>query len=287
MEKNWINSFKFYSDQHEWYEKETLNQISSYFIGDDIRYIVEIGCSDNSYHLNDPMLNKATGLLIDGSSEKLKVYNGIDQFKTISMMINPNNIVDILLENNVPNDFFMLNLDIDGLDFFVLLSILKKYKPKHIVTEYNEKIPSNVKYTIKNDDSFRWGWCHNYGYSVACIEDIMTMFGYKIDNIIVNNIYLTKIEDDKSPNIEDVYNLYKSSYVDKKDWLYESFSPWNKDVDHLHGKTKMETEILIADYFRNNLNVNNGSSMVDELDKYIIGEEYDEYIRTIKKNINI
>jgi len=38
------------------------------------------------------------------SYEKLKSYNGIEQFKTIPMMISPINIGDILLENNVPNE---------------------------------------------------------------------------------------------------------------------------------------------------------------------------------------
>jgi hypothetical protein len=194
-------------------------------------------------------------------------------------MVTPNNIVNILSANNVPLDFFMLNLDIDGLDFFVLSSILKKYSPKHIVTEYNEKIPFGIKYCIKNDDNFRWGWCHNYGYGVSCIEDIMMKYKYKIDNIIVNNIFLTKIEDDSKPNTDDIFYLFKTGYLDKKDSLYNHFLPWNKDVDYWHKCDILKAEKMIADYFLNNKNINNGESMSDEVNKFIIGEEYEKYIK--------
>ena len=160
----------------------------------------------------------------------------------------------------------MLNLDIDGLDFFTLISILKKYKPKVIITEFNEKIPYPFKYSIKNDSNFTWGWCHNYGYSVACIKDVMINFGYSIDSLNVNNIYLSRIDDGSLPNIDDVGKLYKSGYIDKKSWVDDNYQPWNKDVNHFHlCETEEEMEESFREYFTNNLNVNNGKSMIDEV----------------------
>lgn len=268
------------------FEKETYEEIVKY----SERYkdyhnniIVEIGSSDNSYYLNEPLCSKFTGILVDGSSSKLSVYNN-PLFKTVCRMITPDNVCSILEENNIPLDFYMLNLDIDGLDFFTLLSILKKYKPKVIVTEFNEKIPYPFKYTIKNDSSFTWGWCHNYGYSVACIKDVMINFGYSIDSLNVNNIYLSRIDNGEYPNIEDVEKFYKIGYIDKKSWLDDNFQPWNKDVNHFHlCKTEEEMEESFRNYFTNNLNVNNGKSMIDELDKYLINDSYEEYLKDFLK----
>lgn len=268
------------------FEKETYEEIVKY----SERYkdyhnniIVEIGSSDNSYYLNEPLCSKFTGILVDGSSSKLSVYNN-PLFKTVCRMITPDNVCSILEENNIPLDFYMLNLDIDGLDFFTLLSILKKYRPKVIVTEFNEKIPYPFKYSIKNDSSFTWGWCHNYGYSVACIKDVMINFGYSIDSLNVNNIYLSRIDNEESPNIEDVEKFYKIGYIDKKSWVDDNFQPWNKDVVHFHScKTEEEMEESFRNYFTNNLNVNNGKSMIDELDKYLINDSYELYLKYFLK----
>jgi hypothetical protein len=245
--------------------------------------IVEIGSSDNSYYLNEPLCSKFTGILVDGSSSKLSVYKN-PSFKTVCKMITPSNVCSILEENNIPQDFYMLNLDIDGLDFFTLISILKKYRPKVIISEFNEKIPYPFKYSIKGDDDFSWEWCHNYGYSVACIKDVMINFGYSIDSINVNNIYLSRIDDDKTPNIEDVERLYKTGYLDKKNWLDDNFQPWNRDVSHFHlCKTEAEMEESLSEYFTNNVNVNNGKSMSNEVDKYVINGGYEEYLKDFLK----
>ena len=245
--------------------------------------IVEIGSSDNSYYLNEPLCSKFTGILVDGSSRKLSVYKN-PLFKTVCEMVNPDNVCSILEENNIPTDFYMLNLDIDGLDFFTLVSILKKYRPKVIITEFNEKIPYPFKYSIKADPNFTWNWCHNYGYSVACIEDIMTNFGYSIDSLNVNNIYLTRIDNGDSPNVGDIQKFYNVGYLEKKNWLYDNFQPWNKDVDHFHlCKTEEEMENTLSEYFKNNLNVNNGSSMSTEIDKYVINENYENYLKEFLK----
>lgn len=246
--------------------------------------IVEIGSSDNSYYLNKPLCDLYSGILIDGSEQKISIYEN-PNFKAICKMITPTNVCSVLEENNIPFDFFMLNLDIDGLDFFTLISILKKYRPKVIITEFNEKIPYPFKYCIKNDSNFQWGWCHNYGYSVACIKDVMINFGYRIDSLNVNNIYLSRIDDFTSPNIDDVQNFYKIGYLDKKDWLDENFQAWNKDVKHFHlCKSEDEIEIALKNYFNNNLNVNNGKSMTDEVDKYLINKDYEDYLKYFLEN---
>lgn len=251
--------------------------------------IVEIGSSDNSYYLNEPLSSRFTGLLVDGSEQKLSVYKSqaysrVHHFKTACRMINPDNVCSILEENNIPKDFYMLNLDIDGIDFFTLLSILKKYRPKVIVTEYNEKIPYPFKYCIKNDPNYRWGWNHNYGYSVACIKDVMLNFGYRIDSLNVNNIYLSRIDDNELPNVEDVKKWYKIGYLDKKQWVDDNYQPWNKDVLHFHAcKTNEEMETAFRDYFRYNLNVNNGTSMTNELDNYLMNKQYEDYLQDFLK----
>lgn len=48
-------------------------------------------------------------------------------------------------------------------------------------------------------------------------------------------------------------------------------------------KTEEEMENTLSEYFKNNLNVNNGSSMSTEIDKYVINENYENYLKEFLK----
>ena len=273
------------------FEQEGFEQIVKYsidFKNYSNNFIVEIGSSNNSYYLNDE-LNRFQGILVDGSLEKIMSYKSKFPFLPVCKYITSQNVCDILKEHNVPKDFYMLNLDIDGPDFFVLMAILKEYRPKIIVSEYNEKIPYPVKYAIKNDPNYKWGWNHNYGYSAAAVEDILTNFNYSIDNLIVNNIFLIRNDNGEKPNIEKIPELYKSGYLDRKEWLNNgengTLQPWNKDIDHIHNcKTKEEVEEVWRKYFLENKNSNTGNSMSDEINNYVMNDEYEKHLTEFLNN---
>eukprot|EP00236_Picocystis_salinarum_P002256 CAMPEP_0183825880 /NCGR_PEP_ID=MMETSP0807_2-20130328/1387_1 /TAXON_ID=88271 /ORGANISM="Picocystis salinarum, Strain CCMP1897" /LENGTH=642 /DNA_ID=CAMNT_0026070939 /DNA_START=421 /DNA_END=2350 /DNA_ORIENTATION=- len=74
------------------------------------------------------------GLLLDGTHENLSI-------NLHAHFLYQNNIVSILEKYSVPEEFDFLSSDMDSHDFFVLLSVLRKYKPRVVSTEYNSNWP--------------------------------------------------------------------------------------------------------------------------------------------------
>jgi hypothetical protein len=275
------------------YEMDALQKIIDY--NNEYRssypnnYIVEIGCSNNSWLLNDPLSN-LRGIRIDADMYKILGYgSSIFPVKSINRKVSASNICAILEENNVPNDFFMLSIDIDGPDFFVLLAILKKYKPKVIITEINEVIPYPVKFAIKANDNFKWTGGYIYGYSVACLEDVMKIFNYNIDDLIMNNAFLVRNDTNVSPNINKVNDFYTNGYLYNTKYPRTDMSlfinEYNADLQYLHN---IESKEDIANAFRqhfidNPINRYNGLSTINNIDNYVINDEYEKYLNDFLK----
>lgn len=275
------------------YEQDALEKIIHYnYIYKEKynNYVVEIGCSNNSWLLNESLKN-LKGIRIDADLYKILSYPpSIFPIKSICKKVSAKNVCSILEENNVPTDFFMLFLDIDGPDYFVLLSILKKYRPKIIVTEYNECIPYPVKFAIKSTDKFSWTGGFIYGYSVACVEDIMNKFNYNIDDLIMNNIFLIRNDTNNAPNVNDVKKFYENGYLFNKKYPRDDMSlfinEYNIDIKFLHElKNKEEIAVKFRKYFLDNpINKYNGLSTINNIDNYVINEEYEEYLDKFLKN---
>jgi len=243
------------------------------------KFIVDIGCSFNSWFLNYPFM----GLLIDYNIQKIIGIPNNNLYTKLIRKITPYNVCDTMKEYNIPKNFYCLNLDTDGYDLFTLIALLRQYSPQIIITEINEKIPYPVKFSIKYDPSFDWGWCHLYGYSIACLEDVMKMFNYSIDSLNYNNIILIKNTDSEVPNIDKIEQFYKDGYLNNK---VVPIPSWNKDVNHLQDcKTKEEVAEKWRDYFLNNPNPNNGKPQTENLDKYVINDAYEIYLQEFLKSI--
>ena len=261
------------------YEQICLNSLKSCIktVKKTNTFIVDIGSSFNSWFLDFPFV----GLLIDMDLKKILSISKNNLYTKICSKITTSNVWNILEKNQTPKDFFILNIDIDGPDLFILIKLLQKYQPKIIITEINEKIPYPVKFSIIDDPNFDWGWCHLYGYSIACLEDLMLMFNYSIFSLNMNNIILIKNDESEKPNIDKIEEFYKKGY------LNNTVIPppgWNDDVKHLHDcKTKEEVAIEWRKYFLKNKNPNNGKDQTGNLNKYVINESYKQYLKKWKE----
>jgi hypothetical protein len=274
------------------YENDALEKLIYYSntYKNSNNYIVEIGCSNNSWFLNEP-LSKYRGIRIDADLYKILGY-GPSQFpiKSINSKVSADNICDTLKENNVPEDFFMLCLDIDGPDYFVLNAILQKYKPKIIITEYNEIIPYPVKFAIKSDNNFVWTGGHIYGYSVACVEDIMNNYNYNLDDLIVNNLFLIRNDENKIINTHEIENFYKKGYLFNKKYPRNDMSLYQNEYNlNLQFLQELKNKDEIAHEFRkyfidNPINKYNGKSTINNIDNYVINDEYEEYLKKFLNN---
>lgn len=184
-------------------------------------YIVDIGASFNSHFLK----YNCSGVLFDMDESKIIKIPSDNLYKKIHKKITPGNVLSTLKKYNVPYNFLALNLDIDSYDLFVLIKVLKRYSPKIIITEINEKIPLPVSFSVRYHKDWYWKKDHFFGYSISCLEPVLKRFGYYIHSLVYNNVIL--IKGNRNINIE---REYKRGYLlaDRRKGVF----PWNNNVEY-------------------------------------------------------
>ena len=135
-------------------------------IHDNDLWCVEFGSWDgmkcsNTYNLIEK--RKYSAVLIEGSPERfqelLKTFEGNDRIKPINAIVGfeKENCLDRhLAATEIPTNFDLLSIDIDGNDYHVW-ECLQKYKPKVVVIEYNPTIPNTVEFVQPRDMSITQG----------------------------------------------------------------------------------------------------------------------------------
>lgn len=193
------------------------------------KFFVDIGASDNPYESQTELLieNGWSGIMFECDPVKFRGVSSRLAGKSVTVLptkVTPDNIAQLLKENNAPNDFF-LSLDIDGYDYFVLNAILENFAPQFIISEINEKIPPPMKFSVLYEPKYWWGGSHFYGYSIGMLEDLLPAHGYKIDCLDYNNVILVPGTQEKS--LQDIYNEGYFTKPDRQSRFYynEDFEP--------------------------------------------------------------
>jgi hypothetical protein len=65
------------------------------------------------------------------------------------------NIIETFKESNIPNEFDLLSIDIDGNDYHIR-EALSEYSPRVCIMEYNGYYPPTVEYVMNYNESYRW-----------------------------------------------------------------------------------------------------------------------------------
>jgi hypothetical protein len=135
---------KTFSNTLKKYEKKVFSQtvedgiLEGIFdnIGITNKFFVEFGAWDGVHLSNTANLriNKNwKGLLMEGNKERADQYDYINH-----EFINAENINYLFEKNNVPSEFDLLSIDIDGNDYWVWKALdEKKFSPRVVVVEYN------------------------------------------------------------------------------------------------------------------------------------------------------
>ncbi len=157
-------------------------------------------------------------------------YRHLPDVNLAKCKVTPENVVSLLKANQLPRDFGLLNLDIDGYDFFVLEQMLKEFRPSLICVEINEKIPPPIKFTVKWNPDYFWKTDHFYGQSLSQLCTLCPTFGYALVDLHYNNAFLVPSEINRCAVLT-AEAAYRKGYLDQPD-RKERF-PWNANMEEL------------------------------------------------------
>jgi hypothetical protein len=126
------------------------------------------------------------GFVIDGSERNISrlaksYYYWKYDLKAICEFVDKDNIENLLDQSGFDQDLGILSIDLDGVDYFILSSIVK-FKPRILICEFNPIFGPTRKVTVPYDKKFQ-RFQHHYsglywGASLSALNDLATRLGY-------------------------------------------------------------------------------------------------------------
>lgn len=140
------------------------------------RYFVEFGAWDGVHLSNTANLRLNhgwSGLLLEGSDRA-------DGELVKRAHVHAENVESLFRENNVPCNFDLLSIDIDGNDYWVWKAI-ESFTPRVVIVEYNIFFLPETAKTMAYDASYWWdidNFRKYHGASLAAFEKLGREKGY-------------------------------------------------------------------------------------------------------------
>lgn len=164
------------------------------------KYYVEFGAGDG-YSLSNTAhfrVNKGwDGLLLEADENKIP-KNEADSLNLKKELITSDNINEIFKKYNVPNNFGILSIDIDGDDAYVFESLnMNIFKPDVIIIEFNPGLPNHKRIKVKEQKgNLSNGNLHARGYigaNICELYEIAKSKGYEfVTTHSVNAFFIKK-----------------------------------------------------------------------------------------------
>lgn len=174
------------------------------------KYYVEFGACDGYFLSNTSYLRNSknwTGLLLEGSS----FFQENPSINLYKKHLTKDNICNIFKEFNVPLDHDFLCVDMDGIDYWIMKSILEGgYKPRVIMVETNVRFEPNESMVLKYDPEWCWDGVKWYGGSPYAFKKLFNEHDYipvwiHIDDMIVVRKDVLEENGYQEPNWNYVY----------------------------------------------------------------------------------
>jgi hypothetical protein len=215
------------------------------------RTAVDIGAGDGIRWSNTHALFVAgwKGLAIEADANKYRklkrAYRRYATVSTCNEAASPDSVASLLRSYNIEKVFEVLSLDIDGNDYWVLQAILEEFRPRLIVTEINEKIPTPLRLITKYDPEFQLRH-HFYGFSIMSLADLCRKYDYAILELEYNNAFLAprELAGDRAVAPE---TAYRAGYLDRPD-RKEKF-PLNFDLDEVLRLSPDEALVYLNNFY--------------------------------------
>lgn len=170
-------------------------------IKNEFNFFVEFGAWDGVNLSNTANLrinHKWNGILFEADFNKIKTNNIGLYCETITSK----NINDIFKKYNVPNQFGLLSIDIDGDDSYCWESLSENYKPNIVVIELNQGLPNTIPIrTIENQSNVDNGY---FGANLNLLYNLAKSKGYEFVTTAEWNTFFIRKELFELLNIEKI-----------------------------------------------------------------------------------
>ena len=150
------------------------------------RFCVEFGAGDGLRNSNTARLLRDQGwrgLMIEASDYRfgrLREHHGSASNVTlVQASVQPDNIEALFERAEVPVDFDLLSIDIDGNDYWVWRA-LERWRPQVVVIEYNPYYAPPERWVMKYDPVHEWDGSTYYGASLTSLCRLGKDKGYEL-----------------------------------------------------------------------------------------------------------
>jgi hypothetical protein len=178
----------------QWGQDGVLDKIFN-TIGTTNKYFVEFGSSGTDSGMgNTAQLRRKgfDGLLMDGSEKPYGEDVNDRRYPVKIEFVKPSNINQLFKKYNVPTEFDLLSIDVDGQDFHIWNN-LEGYSPRVVSIEMNYHIDPGFDKVGPCDDDWVWNGWFIYGASITALKKLGNKKGYSLvasctsDAIFVRN----------------------------------------------------------------------------------------------------
>ena len=127
-------------------------------------FAVEFGAANGVWYSNIRNFIELgwNSLQMDGNPEREGKSDIVTDVK--KEFITSENINYLFKKYNVPNEFELLSIDIDGNDYWIWKNL--NYFPDVVIIEYNSNIPHDVSVSLKYDANYQFDWKNGF-YSAS------------------------------------------------------------------------------------------------------------------------
>lgn len=155
-------------------EDGVIEQIFA-LIGFTNRFYVEIGVEDgrecNTRYLREVYDCHGIQLDRDYSNPELHLYQEL---------ITTENINQVFIKYQVPHEFDLLSIDVDGNDFYLWFSLEKIYQPRVVVVEYNSSHSPKEDKVVPYSTQRCWDGTNYFGASILAWKNLADKKGYSL-----------------------------------------------------------------------------------------------------------
>jgi hypothetical protein len=106
-------------------------------------------------------------------------YGPRDDVRTPRAHVTPKNIEQLLAEHDVPAEFDVLSIDIDGPDYWVWKAI-RRFAPRIVVIEFNSALEPGRRLVQPHDRNDPWDRTTYFGASLEAMASLGEQKGYRL-----------------------------------------------------------------------------------------------------------